>query len=45
MLNLILVRGLLDAVGYSERRTPMAVWVLCTNIGHYGAIENRLIEN
>jgi len=43
VLNLIIVRGLLDAVGYPDNPTPLAAWAARTKMGHYNAIENLVI--
>ena len=43
ILNLIMVRGLLDAVGYPDNPLPMAAWALRMKAAHYNAVENLVI--
>ena len=43
ILNLIAVRGLLDAVGYPDNPLPMAAWALRMKAAHYNAVENLVI--
>ena len=43
ILNLIMVRGLLDAVGYPENPLPMAAWAIRMKAAHYNAVENLVI--
>jgi uncharacterized MAPEG superfamily protein len=42
-LNMIKVRGLLDAVGYPENPKPMAPWANRMKAAHYNMIENLVI--
>ena len=43
ILNMIMVRGLLDAVGYPENPKPMARWATRMKAAHYNAIENLAV--
>jgi uncharacterized MAPEG superfamily protein len=43
ILNMILVRGLVDAVGYPENPKPMAPWATRMKAAHYNAIENLAV--
>jgi uncharacterized MAPEG superfamily protein len=43
ILNMIMVRGLLDAVGYPENPEPMAPWAERMKAAHYNAIENLAV--
>jgi uncharacterized MAPEG superfamily protein len=43
VLNLIVVRGLLDAVGYPEDPKPMSGWAAKMKAGHANAIENLVV--
>ena len=43
ILNMIMVRGLLDAVGYPENPKPMAPWATRMKAAHYNAIENLAV--
>ncbi|MFT7289535.1 MAG: putative MAPEG superfamily protein [Halieaceae bacterium] len=43
ILNLITVRGLLDAVGYPDDPPPMAAWASRMKAAHYNAVENLVI--
>lgn len=43
ILNMIMVRGLLDAVGYPENPNPMAPWATRMRAAHYNAVENLVI--
>lgn len=43
ILNMIMVRGLLDAVGYPENPEPMAPWAERMQAAHYNAIENLVV--
>jgi uncharacterized MAPEG superfamily protein len=43
ILNMIKVRGLLDAVGYPEHPKPMAPWANRMKAAHYNMIENLVI--
>ena len=43
ILNLILVRGLIDAVGYPENPPPMADWAERMKKAHYNSVENLVL--
>ena len=43
MLNVISVRGLVDAVGYPENPKPMAPWAQRLKAAHYNAVENLVV--
>ena len=42
-LNLIMVRGIADAVGYPENPKPMAPWAERMKAAHYNAVENLVV--
>mgnify|MGYP002622014609 CR=1 FL=1 len=43
ILNMIAVRGLVDAVGYPENPPPMAAWAQRMKAAHANAIENLVV--
>ena len=43
VLNVISVRGLVDAVGYPENPKPMAPWAQRLKAAHYNAVENLVV--
>jgi len=43
ILNLITVRGIVDAVGYPENPKPMAPWAQRMKCAHYNAVENLVV--
>ena len=43
ILNMIAVRGLLDAVGYPENPKPLSAWAAKMKAGHANAIENLVV--
>ncbi len=43
VLNLIVVRGLLDAVGYPDDPKPLSGWAAKMKAGHANAIENLVV--
>ncbi len=43
ILNLILVRGIVDAVGYPEEPKPMAAWAQRMKAAHYNMVENLVV--
>ena len=43
VLNLIAVRGLIDAVGYPENPKPLSGWAAKMKAGHANAIENLVV--
>ena len=43
ILNMIMVRGLIDAVGYPENPASLAPWAARMKKAHYNAIENLVV--
>lgn len=43
ILNLIMVRGIVDAVGYPDSPKPMADWAQRMKAAHYNAVENLVV--
>ena len=43
ILNLIMVRGLVDAVSYPEDPKPLAPWAERMKAAHYNAVENLVV--
>ena len=43
ILNMIIVRGLIDAVGYPDDPKPLAPWAARMNAAHYNAVENLVV--
>ncbi|MDX1499763.1 MAG: MAPEG family protein [Woeseiaceae bacterium] len=43
ILNMIMVRGLADAVGYPENPKPLAPWATRMKAAHYNAVENLVV--
>jgi uncharacterized MAPEG superfamily protein len=43
ILNMIVVRGLLDAVGYPQDPKPLSGWAAKMKAGHANAIENLVV--
>lgn len=43
ILNLIMVRGIVDAVGYPEDPKPIAPWAARMKAAHYNAVENLVV--
>lgn len=43
ILNVIMVRGLVDAVGYPEHPKPIAPWAQRLKAAHYNAVENLVV--
>jgi uncharacterized MAPEG superfamily protein len=43
ILNTIMVRGLVDAVGYPENPKPLADWAQRMKAAHYNAVENLVV--
>jgi uncharacterized MAPEG superfamily protein len=43
ILNTIMVRGVLDTVGYPEHPKPVAAWAARMKAAHYNAIENLAV--
>jgi len=43
ILNLIAVRGVVNAVGYPENPPPMAPWAQRMKAAHYNSVENLVV--
>lgn len=43
VLNMIIVRGLFDAVGYPDNPKPLAPWAQRMRNAHYNAVENLVV--
>lgn len=43
ILNLIMVRGIGDAMGYPEDPKPLAPWATRMKAAHYNAVENLVV--
>ena len=43
ILNEIMVRGLMDAVGYPDNPKPLAKWAQRLRAAHYNAVENLVV--
>ena len=43
ILNTIVVRGLIDAVGYPANPKPLAPWATRMKAAHYNAVENLVV--
>jgi uncharacterized MAPEG superfamily protein len=43
ILNMVMVRGLVDSVGYPENPKPLAPWARRLKAAHYNAIENLVV--
>jgi len=43
ILNTIMVRGLVDAVGYSDDPKPLAPWAQRMKAAHYNSVENLVV--
>ena len=43
ILNMIIVRGLIDAVGYPENPKPLAAWAQRMKDAHANAVENLVV--
>ena len=43
ILNVIMVRGVLDAVGYPDNPKPVAPWAARMKAAHYNAVENLAV--
>jgi uncharacterized MAPEG superfamily protein len=43
ILNEVMVRGLVDAVGYPQNPKPLAPWAMRMKAAHYNAIENLAV--
>lgn len=42
-LNGIIVKGLVDAVGYPDNPKPLSVWAARMKAAHYNAVENLVV--
>ena len=43
ILNMIMVRGLVNAVGYPENPPPLAPWAERMKAAHYNSVENLVV--
>lgn len=43
ILNTIMVRGLVNAVGYPDNPAPLAKWAARMKAAHYNAVENLVV--
>ena len=43
ILNMIAVRGLIDAVGYPDNPAPLADWAERMKAAHYNSVENLVV--
>ncbi|MDX1508171.1 MAG: MAPEG family protein [Woeseiaceae bacterium] len=43
ILNMIMVRGLIDAVGYPSDPAPLSPWAQKMKAAHYNAVENLVV--
>ncbi|MDH3275247.1 MAG: MAPEG family protein [Gammaproteobacteria bacterium] len=43
IINTIMVRGLIDAVGYPDEPKPLSAWASRTKAAHYNAVENLVV--
>ena len=43
ILNAVMVRGLIDAVGYPDRPKPLSDWAERMKKAHYNAVENLVL--
>ncbi len=43
ILNMIMVRGIMNAVGYQDEPKPMAGWASKMKAAHYNAVENLVV--
>jgi uncharacterized MAPEG superfamily protein len=43
VLDVILVRGVIDAIGYPENPKPIAKWAQRLKAAHYNAVENLVV--
>ena len=41
--NLIMVRGIIDAVGYPENPKPLSPWAARAKAAHYNSVENLVV--
>jgi len=43
IINTVMVRGLVDAVGYSDEPKPLSGWATRMKAAHYNAVENLVV--
>lgn len=43
IFNMIIVRGVIDAVGYPQNPKPLAIWATRMKAAHYNAVENLVV--
>lgn len=43
IINMIVVRGLMNAVGYQDEPAPLAGWASKMKAAHYNAVENLVV--
>lgn len=43
ILNLIMVRGIIDGVGYPDNPKPLSPWAARAKAAHYNSVENLVI--
>ena len=43
VINTVMVRGLIDAVGYPDEPKPLSAWAARTKAAHYNAVENLVV--
>ncbi len=43
IINAVLVRGLIDAVGYPDEPKPLSGWATKMKAAHYNAVENLVV--
>ncbi len=43
IINAVLVRGLIDAVGYPDEPKPLSGWAAKMKAAHYNAVENLVV--
>lgn len=43
IINTIMVRGLIDAVGYPDEPKPLSAWAARMKAAHYNAVENLVV--
>ena len=43
ILNMVMVRGIVDAMGYPENPKPLSPWATRAKAAHYNSVENLVI--
>ncbi len=43
IINAVMVRGLIDAVGYPDEPKPLSAWATRMKAAHYNAVENLVV--